>query len=333
MNKINILIFFLLILVTSCERTYKKHLNFSVKGLKPENLVIKDYGNALFTLDTINFKASIKKIQQDYIHFLDADLNDSSQLMQLYNFVTDPWLRALYNQSRETFPDYRQLEKNLVDGFRRFHHYYPSLPIPQLYTYISGVQYEAPVMTDGLALVIGLDCYLGPEAIPYQQLGIARYLTERMQVEFIAKDVFAAVYDQYFITERASLTILDEMIKAGKRLFFIEAMQPRLPDHVIIGFTPSQYEWALKHESDIWKSFVGEQLLYSSDQLIFRKLFGDGPFSQEFSVDAPPRLGEWVGWQIVRHFMDQNPDICTVKLHGISDAQDILTRSRYRPKK
>lgn len=328
--------FFLLLCVvalTACERSYKKHLLFSTKGLEPAKVEVNDYGHALFQLDTLQFKSELSKIQNDFIHFLDADLNDSSQLMKLYNFVTDPWLINLYHQSRDVFPTYVSLEKELTSGFRRLHHYYPNIQIPQIYSYVSGVQYETPVMTDGHALVIGIDCYLGSDAMPYQQLGIPRYLSERMRPEHIGRDVFASIYDYYFTDETASQTILEEMIRAGKKLFFLEAMQPNLADQYVIGYTNSQLDWVLAHESEIWKSFVGEQLLYSSDQLIFRKLFGDGPSSQEFSADAPPRLGEWVGWQIVRHFMDQHPDICIVKLHGINDAQDILTRSRYRPKK
>ncbi len=322
----------LLILSTACESPYKRKLNFSVKNLQPDHVVIQDYGRALFELDTVRFQASLSDIQDEFIYFLDVDLNDSSKIMQLYSFVTDSFLIDLYRQSRQLYPSYLPIEKTLTEGFRRLHHYFPDISIPLVYSYISGVHAEAPVITDGHALVIGIDCYLGAETPVYQQLGIPRYVTGRMQPDFIAPQVFGTIYEYYFAHDAASGNLLDEMIKAGKRLFFLEAMLPTQPDHLLIGYTKAQYDWLKANEAAIWASVVEEQLLYAGDPLLFRKFFGDGPFTQDFSQEAPARIGEWIGWQIVRKFMEKHTDICVVKLIGIQDSQDILARSHYRPK-
>jgi len=327
--------FFLLIvlMLASCSQSHKKQLNFSVKGLHPEKVELKHYGKALFNLNTNNFKSELEAIKSDYIYFLDADLNDSSNLRQMYNFVTDTVLISIYKQSQQIYPDLSKIETELALGFRRFHYYFPEIPIPELYAYISGVDYETPVMTDGKALVVALDCYLGAEESIYRKLGIPNYFSNRMTPDHLVNDVFKTLYISHFETDKQSKTVLDEMIKAGKQYYFLEAMQPNLPDHVLIGFTKEQLDWLKTHEGDVWAFLIGEQMLYANDFQIFRKLFGDGPFTQDFSTDAPARIGEWVGWQITRHYMKNNPETCLKKLLNIQDSQDILTDSRYRPKK
>lgn len=327
-----LLLFFSLFILFSCERSYKKQLKFSVKGLEPTEVQIQNYGDALFGIDTDDFQSSLELLKTEYPYFLDADLGDSSLVMQLYNFITDPYLIELHKLSQKAHPSFAALETQLTEGFRRFHHYYPNLAIPGIYSYISGIQYEEPVYTDGQHLVFGIDCYLGQDAPPYQQMGIPRYISERMREERIAPDIFAAIYDFQLLPEKPSATIVEEMIQVGKRLFFIESMLPSVDERFIIGYSKEQLAWVKEHEAAVWTSFVGEQLLYKDDQLLFRKLFGDAPFSKEFAHEAPARLGEWIGWQIIRSFMDQHPDMCIVKLLGISDAQDILNRSHYKPK-
>ena len=77
---------------------------------------------------------------------------------------------------------------------------------------------------------------------------------------------------------------------------------------------------------------VGNKLLYANGTEIFRNLFGDGPFTQAFSKDAPARLGEYIGLQIVRSYMTNN-DVSLQDLLRNEDLQQIFQDSQYKPKK
>jgi uncharacterized protein YjaZ len=59
----------------------------------------------------------------------------------------------------------------------------------------------------------------------------------------------------------------------------------------------------------------------------------DGPCTMEFSKDSPPRLGEWIGFQIIRSYMKKNPDVTLEMMMQETDAQKILTLSGYKPEK
>jgi hypothetical protein len=316
----------------SCGRSGKSRLNIDTHNLHPEKVQIKQYGKALFEADTANLQAELKRLKPDFIHFLDADLADSSNIMQIYDFVSDTNLILLNNKSRAVYSDLYLLENDFTHAFRRFHYHFPSIAIPEIYTYISGVQYEMPILIADDISVIAIDCYLGSDFEHYSKLGIPRYITTRMTPEHMVNDLFKTLYEVLIDESASAQNILDEMIKAGKRLYFQEAMQPTLADHLIIGYTPDQYRWATSNEAQLWAHLVGEELLYSNDFQSFRSLFSDGPFSGDFSREAPARLGEWVGWQIVRQYMQQHPEQSLGELVRLNDSQEILSGSRYRPK-
>lgn len=322
----------LLTLFVACGRDTKSHLDINVTGLSPEKVQLKHYGWALFGADTGNLQAELIRLQPEFPHFLDADLSDSANIMQIFEFVTDTQLIALYHNSRKVFGDFGRIENELTVAFRRFHYHFPGLPVPDVFTYISGVQYEMPVLVADNKAVVAIDCYLGADNIHYRRFGIPLYLTERMTPDHLINDVFRALFEVGVIETRTSRTILDEMILAGKRLYFQEAMQPRLPDHILIGYSAAQLDWVKNYETQLWAHLIGEELLYSTDFMIFRRLFGDGPFSHDFSRESPARMGEWVGWQIVRNYMRNNAETSLEDLMQVTDSQAILIGSRYRPK-
>jgi hypothetical protein len=328
----NLGVVFLLMYAFSCNNQSKSRLNIDVSNLKPEKVILKQYGNALFECDTIHLQSELKRLQPDFYYFLNADLDNPANVKQLHGFVTDKQLVGLYLKTKQVFPDVVDLESQLTMATRRLVYHFPQYQVPEFYTYISGVYNELPVLADENAIVIGLDCYLGEKEEYYQQIGIPLYAAERMTREHIVNDVFKAIYSTQFSKRAASKTILEEMIENGKRLYFLEAIQPTLPDYLVIGYREDQLNWTLEHQAEVWAFLVSEQLLYKNDFMMFKKLFGDGPFTQEFSDQAPARLGEWIGWQIVRNFMKNSPETSLKDLVQLTDYQLILTESKYKPK-
>ena len=108
----------------------------------------------------------------------------------------------------------------------------------------------------------------------------------------------------------------------------------KLSDNYKIGFTSDEITWCRRNESNMWAYFIENELLYSSDPLIINRFINDGPFTAPFHHDSPARAALWVGWQIIRAYMNQNPDntpadLLLTKLH----AREILSASRYKPRR
>ncbi|MDG1045192.1 MAG: gliding motility lipoprotein GldB, partial [Bacteroidia bacterium] len=61
------------------------------------------------------------------------------------------------------------------------------------------------------------------------------------------------------------------------------------------------------------------------------RYFNDGPFTAPFGNESSPRTGAWVGWQIVRNYMEIHPKISIHQLLSNSNHMDIFHESGYRP--
>ena len=97
-----------------------------------------------------------------------------------------------------------------------------------------------------------------------------------------------------------------------------------------MGYTSKQTQWVQQYEADVWASVVGDNMLYANDMMVFRNFFGDAPFTQQFSREAPARLGEYFGLQIIRSYMTHN-DVSLQDLLKNKDSQQIFQDSQYKP--
>ncbi len=316
----------------SCGNFKTNRLDIPASRLPEYSVQLKAYGIALFQADTGRLADELMRLQIEFDYFLGDQPINEEQVNQIRRFVRDPYLQNLYAKTRQTFPETEALQKELEMASRHYLYYFPNRQLPDIYTYISGVYYESPVLSDQNAFVIGLDCYLGEEEPTYAQTGIPKYRTARMSSEYIVRDVFDALYRQQISRAGTPLTLLEEMIENGKRLYFLQAMLPKKSDEILIGYRIEQYEWAKEHHGEVWAFLVSEQLLFKNDFMMFKKLFGDGPFTQEFSEAAPARLGEFIGWQMVQKYMDNFPKTSLPELIKMTDYQELMTKSKYKPK-
>jgi len=323
-------IFLLILFLTACnDAVYKfpqADIQYSVTKLK-----IHRYGKTLFELETNNFQNELKSIQDEFRLFLDADLNDSVNVMQLSGYVTDTQLVSIYRKSMEVYPDLIKVETLLSDAFSRYHHFFPNTALPDVYTYISDLYYEMPVWKNDSAMVIALDIYLGKDFPLYNKLGLPYYKVRCMTPENLPVDVMKTIYFEDVATNYKKRTLLDHMIESGKILTFLDAILPGVPDSVKICYSSKKLEWAIKNEKNIWGFLIGNDLLFSTDYQSQTRLIQDGPFTNGFSNDSPSRLGVFIGWQIVNQYMNRNPEVTLDQMLKMTDSQMILQKSAYKP--
>jgi uncharacterized protein YjaZ len=101
-----------------------------------------------------------------------------------------------------------------------------------------------------------------------------------------------------------------------------------------MGYTPEQIKWCNENEGYIWRYFIEKELLYSDDQKLIPRFINMAPFSKfylEIDNETPGRVGSWVGWQIVRSYMENN-EVSLQQLLN-SNAKEIFEKSKYKPKK
>jgi hypothetical protein len=332
MNRI-LTILAICLMMASCQKNepaYKAKLDINPE---PYDLEFDRYEEVLFNLDTADFQAELMNVQDRYRVFLGGDLNNPDAVQYLKDFATDPFSITLYEKVKAVFSDLKQIEPVVEDVFAHFHYYYPEIELPKkAFTCITGVHPdEPPVQIIDDQLVISLDWYLDDEEL-YDQIGMPRYMSLRRNVSTLAKEVAEQLYMYYLYEWRKQGQIVGEMVFYGRRDFFVEAMCPELPDSVLLGYSSKQWQWAVENEGQVWADIVGNRRLYDASLDAYMMFFGDGPFTQAYSNDAPSRLGEFFGLNISRSYFSNN-EVSLQDLMQRKDLQNVFQDSGYKPRK
>lgn len=324
----------LALIAISCQRqtpAYKAKLD-----VKPEpyDLQFERYEDVLFNLDTAYFQQELKNIQDHYRVFLSGDLDDPDAVKYLKDFATDPFCIGLYDKVKTAFPDLKLVEPMVEDVLARFHHYYPDIQLPtKAFTCVTGVNYDVPpVQVIDDALVISLDWYLNRDEV-YDQIGMPKYFQVRTNVATLAKDVANRLYLYYLYEWRKQGQIVGEMVFCGRQNLFVEALCPSIADSILLGYSSHQWKWAVENEGTVWADIVGNKRLYDAGLDSYMMFFGDGPFTQAYSNDAPSRLGEFFGLNIIRAYVSSHDDFNLQQFMKRKDLQNIFQDSGYKPRK
>ncbi len=325
-------IFIVIFILSACGSGSGRKLNVDVSGINIPCFTIERYEKDLFAIDRNHFLEGIKAIQHKYEVFLGGKELTKNNTVPLFNYISDTSLIRVNRDIQEQYKNIDFLTKELKKAFQYYLHYFPEAKVPEVYTYLSGFLFEQPIQISEQAMIIGLDLYLGENYPDYKKYGIPAYKSRRMVGEQISADCMKELSLLFLDHNFAPKNFLDEIIQNAKSLYFIDAMLPEKADHLKIGFTEKQLQWCTQNERNIWGFFIDKQILYSANYELTRKFINDGPFTHAFSKDAPAGIGNWVGWQIIRAYMDNNPEISLQELLKENDAQKILKTSGYKPK-
>ena len=85
---------------------------------------------------------------------------------------------------------------------------------------------------------------------------------------------------------------------------------------------------------DMWRYFIENELLFSTDAKLPPRFINEAPFSKfylEIDNESPGMIGRYLGWQIVRSYMKNN-DISVTQLM-IQTPEEVYNNSKYKPAK
>jgi hypothetical protein len=311
-----------------------------VSSVKTEDFRIKRLDQDLFKIDTSSITTETQKLQSKYGSFYPAffsriinngDVRDSGYAFRLKQFIYDRDMRETFDMVNKIYPDTDTLKNELADVFRHLNYYFPEKKIPAIATMISG--YNQWIIRVDTTIAIGLEMYLGSNNKFYKMLALPRYKTMFMNKENIVPDVTRELLISEFPYNMEKNDFLSEIIYIGKIMYLADAMLPEVEDSIKIRYSKDQMEYCQRNEFNVWSYFASQKLLYTTDQVEIMKFTSEGPFTSALSKESAPRIGYWIGWQIIRQYMKNNPDITVQELIAEKDAQKILAKSKYKPSK
>lgn len=325
-RSISTILFCTVLLLASCN---KNKLDINVSKIDA-SVELKRFDLALFEIDEANFETELSELKSKY----PAVFKLAGFTMEDWkNQYSDSFYRELHKEIKSKFNTIEKQEKELETILKHFKYYYPKKTTPTVYTYISGLDYELPILYLDSILFISTDNFLGANSSFYNTL--PKYLAEDYSMQFLASEVAKEIGKSVNKPVEANPTLLDYMIYHGKLLYFADAMMPKKDDHIKIRYTPEEIEWSKANEYNIWSNLVNNELLFSKKNAEVQRFIDPAPFTKFYlKIDnqSPGRLGRWLGWQIVREYMDNN-DVTLQELMDNNNAEEILKNSKYKPNK
>jgi hypothetical protein len=245
----------------------------------------------------------------------------------LLSMLKNENLRNLFSDVETYYSDISDLEEDFARAFKIIHYYYPAFVPPKIQTIATGFFHDNYI-SDSL-FIIGLDYYLGERSEyrpPYPD-----YMLKRYQRPYIVPQFMLQLSARFVRTDIRDQTALADMIFYGRRFYFARQVVPCAPDSLFTGYTAEETLDINEHEQVIWASFLENELLYETSPYTKNRFFSERPKTLEVGEKCPGRIGRWVGWQIVRTFMEENPDVDFRALMNMTDAKALFSSSRYKP--
>ena len=285
-----------------------------------------------FTVDRFDkafYETPVEQFQElkaKYPYFFPAGVPDTLWT----NRIQHPLYRELYQEVQKQFPNNQFLETELSLLFKHIRFYFPELKTPKVNTLISEMDYESKaVYTDSL-VIVSLDMYLGKDHRFYE---FPEYLRQTFVPAQITQDVVADFYSRKS-KKPTDKSFLAQMVYEGKGLYLKELLIPKSSDADKMAYTNEQITWCTENEVYMWEYFVERKMLYDTDATLARRFIYPAPFSKfylEFDNETPGKVGVWMGWQIVRSFMENN-EVDLQKMLEM-DEKELFLKSKYKPKK
>jgi hypothetical protein len=290
--------------------------------------------------------ADLEKVSLDYVSFetlffgeLHTPLEEVK--VQFPYFFPDKTSDSLWLEKRSDslqqllFDATKSISKNNLKSrvarvLQYAHYYFPDEKLPQTaISLLTDVDYSLRAVDADSMLLLSIDTYLGVNHPLYE--GIPVYVKNKLTLNHLESEIIDALAPR-FIPALRGRTFLDQMVQHGKRLFLHDYLAPGLENYQHIQYTATQWEWASAHEAEVWRYFIDNELLFSTDESLEFRFLLPSPYSKFYSyldVNSPGRIGQWTGYQILKKYQKRTGG--TLKEVLAASPQEILKKSRYNP--
>lgn len=270
---------------------------------------------------------NLQNLKEEYPFLFPAQYHDSIWIQK----TKDTLQKEIEAEVAKVFSDFSTYEAEIILLFQHLKFYFSDFNEPKILTLTSDVDYRNSVVYADSLLVMGLDNFLGSEHYFYAE--IHKYISKNLRPNQLTPAIAEVLIEPY-VKPPTTRTFIDLMVYYGKQLYLKEQVLPLYDASQIMGYTQEEIDWARANEAEIWRYFVERELLYSTDPQLAGRFIYPAPFSKfylELDNESPGMLGQYMGWQIVKAFA-QNNKIDIKQLLTLS-GDEIYKNSKFKPRK
>lgn len=326
MQKIIFAVFISLFLL-ACD---SKRVEVDVSDIK-ETVKIKRYELALFEANIDYLQRDLDKIAPEFPVFIAGDYKNPEKIKGLMEYILNPLNQLLYQECIKVFANFDSTQLEIEQGFKHYSYHYPDKKLPTIYTYISSLNFEEPIVATDSFVVVAIDLFLGQNFKEYKNFGVPLFVSKRFDKRYLPSELMRNLALHQYGKNLNGESLLEYMISLGKVEYFVWSMYPDAEDSLRFAFTPGQMEWCEKKQKAFWEYLGSEKMLFSKDYQEFKKYIEDRPFVTSLEKESPGRAGVWIGFNIVKQYMEKHPEVSLHQLMVHPKPMDIFKESKYKP--
>ncbi|GAO28252.1 gliding motility protein GldB [Geofilum rubicundum] len=292
----------------------------------------------LFAIHPDSFAGEAEALKAKYGQYLEAyslgviaagSTEDEDFVENMQFFLSYEPNQEVLDTCRLVFGDTAPLEEELESAFKYYRYYFPEAEVPDVYLHISG--FNQSVVVDSSWISVSVEKYLGRGCLFYEWLSIPVYLRRRMSPEKVVPDVMMALAMTEFAYNDSVDDLLNQMIYEGQLRYFVKQLIPDIPDTTLLDFSTEQMSWVENNEERMWSTIVENKHLFSNDRMTLQRFVGKSPFTYYFGEESPGGTGIYLGYQIVKAYMERHPETPLASLMQMNDGHAFFRSARYQP--
>jgi hypothetical protein len=309
------------------------------------------FDSIMHHMDTTDIRNSLVALRNTYpdftriyfkriLHIAPESLADKQPLEQkIQQLISSREWKALNDTVVHIYPDLEDLRQELDQVFKFYKFYFPERQVPQVYTCLSefGTANFLFAQQDGRdGLGISLDMFLG-EQFDYTVLSsfsgtFSAFNARTLNRAHLVKKTTDVIIDD-LIEPASQFRMLDVLVYEGKKQYLRELLLPYQSDTIRWEYTQEQMQWVKDNEWNIYTYLISNDLLYSTEVNKYLRLINPAPHSIDMPPEAPGRAVNYIGYLIVKSYIERNPNIPLAELLRTDDGQLFLEKGKYKPKR
>lgn len=178
---------------------------------------------------------------------------------------------------------------------------------------------------------VALNHYLGEDYPGYGYFDAYQRITKTER--HLPYDVAESIIQSKFPYELADgNTVCNELLYQGAVIVAVMETVPNADLAEALGYTKAQMQWVEDNEKEAWNALISRRLLYSTSKYDADRLIKPAPTTAILHQQSPGRMGRYIGFRIVKSYIDNNEvtDISELLQPSFYNNGQSLIKSKYR---
>ncbi|PKR80562.1 hypothetical protein CW751_09310 [Brumimicrobium salinarum] len=267
----------------------------------------------LNSTDIIKTKKNLDKLKQELGSLFEYELSQNirqnlndSVYQAVFNFYNTAYISDLEKEKSKLYPDLEDRKDKIISAFNYLAYHFGDSIIPERIIYLNKL--FSQVSCSQTEIAVGLENYISPkseviQSIPNSQL--YQWQRDRMDIQYLERDILLNWIQVQLFNEMDG-KFAEHLIQAGKILYILNAAFPKASERYVLRYKKEQMEWANQNEAIVWNYLIKQEVLFKNDLRMRTNFLNEGPKTVGLADDAPDRIGQFLGYRIVKGFMDKN---------------------------